>query len=162
MNGISSDIVFSIENTGVGDLFLAGSSGAYVVLNGTNADQFSVVQTNVTSPIVASSNNTFTVTFSPTSGGVKTAKMTITSNDIDEATYTINLLGTGVRLSQSITFDALAAKTVGNADFDLSATASSGLAVTYTSSDVSVATVSGNIVTVVGAGSTEITASQAG
>lgn len=63
---------------------------------------------------------------------------------------------------QSIVFSALAAKTYGDAAFSLSATASSGLAVTYASSNTSVATVSGNTVTIIGAGTTNITASQAG
>ena len=64
--------------------------------------------------------------------------------------------------TQTITFGALPAKTVGNAPFTLSATASSGLAVSYTSSNPSVATVSGATVTIVGAGTTTITASQTG
>jgi len=46
--------------------------------------------------------------------------------------------------------------------FSLSATASSGLALSYASSNTSVATVSGSTVTIVGAGTTDITASQAG
>ena len=62
--------------------------------------------------------------------------------------------------SQVITFDTL---TFGNEDvFDLVATSSSGLAITYTSSDTSVATISGNTVTVLSAGTTDITASQLG
>ncbi len=64
--------------------------------------------------------------------------------------------------SQTITFGALASKTVGDAAFALGATASSGLTVTYTSSNPAVATVSGNTVTIVDAGTTTITASQAG
>jgi hypothetical protein len=63
---------------------------------------------------------------------------------------------------QAITFEALSAKTYGDANFNLSATASSGLTVTFHSSNTNVATVAGNTVTIVGAGSTTITASQAG
>jgi uncharacterized repeat protein (TIGR03803 family) len=66
------------------------------------------------------------------------------------------------RASQTITFNTLASKTVGDAAFNLTATASSGLTVTYTSSNTSVATVSGNTVTIVGAGTAVITASQSG
>jgi uncharacterized repeat protein (TIGR03803 family) len=65
-------------------------------------------------------------------------------------------------ISQSITFSALPEKTFGVASFQLTATASSGLPVIYKSSDVAVATINGNTVTVVGAGVTIITASQAG
>lgn len=63
---------------------------------------------------------------------------------------------------QTITFGALSAVQYGGASFNLTATASSGLAVSYTSSDTGVATVSGSTVTIVGVGSTNITASQAG
>ena len=66
------------------------------------------------------------------------------------------------KASQTITFNALAAKCSNDAPFALTATASSGLTVTYMSSNTAVATISGNTVTIVGAGSTDITASQAG
>ena len=65
-------------------------------------------------------------------------------------------------LNQTITFNALAAKAVGAADFSAGATASSGLTVSLASSNTAVATiVSGNI-HIVGAGTATITASQAG
>ncbi|NBC83407.1 MAG: T9SS type A sorting domain-containing protein [Bacteroidetes bacterium] len=64
--------------------------------------------------------------------------------------------------NQTITFGALSNKTYGDADYTISASASSGLSVSFSSSDPSVATVSGNTITVVGAGTTTITASQAG
>jgi N-acetylneuraminic acid mutarotase len=47
-------------------------------------------------------------------------------------------------------------------DFSLTATASSGLTVTYTSSDTNIATISGSTVHIVGGGIATITASQAG
>ena len=65
-------------------------------------------------------------------------------------------------LDQTITFGALASKTYGDAAFALTASASSGLTVSYVSSDTSVASVSGGAVTILKAGSTTITASQAG
>ena len=68
----------------------------------------------------------------------------------------------GYTTAQTITFGALSAKTYGDASFTLGATSSSGLTVSYASSNTAVATVSGNTVTIVGAGSTNITASQAG
>ncbi len=64
--------------------------------------------------------------------------------------------------TQSITFDALPDKTYGDAPFALTSTASSGLPVSYASSDTNVATVAGNTVTIVKAGVTTITATQAG
>lgn len=67
-----------------------------------------------------------------------------------------------IRLNQSITFNALPTKTFGDTPFDLTAIASSGLAITYASSNPLVATVTGNTVTILGVGTTDITASQAG
>ena len=63
--------------------------------------------------------------------------------------------------AQSISF-APVTVTYGAAPFGLTATASSGLPVSYVSANTSVATVSGNTITIMGAGTTMITASQAG
>jgi hypothetical protein len=63
---------------------------------------------------------------------------------------------------QTITFGALAAATYGDAPFNLAGSSSAGLPITYSSSDPLVATISGSTVTIVGAGTTTITASQAG
>ena len=64
--------------------------------------------------------------------------------------------------NQTIDFDALAAMTFGDDPLDLAATASSRLPVSYSSSDASVASIAGSMVTIVGAGTTIITASQSG
>ncbi|MCA1747550.1 MAG: hypothetical protein LC655_07620 [Bacteroidales bacterium] len=64
--------------------------------------------------------------------------------------------------TQTITFDPLPEKTYGDEAFELTATASSGLEVSYTSSNTEVATISGKTVTIVGAGAADITASQEG
>jgi hypothetical protein len=64
--------------------------------------------------------------------------------------------------TQTITFNPLAAVTYGDASFNLTASSSSGLTVSYVSSDPSVATISGNTLTIVGIGNTTITASQNG
>ncbi len=74
----------------------------------------------------------------------------------DAATLTVN------KLEQTITFGSLPNKLTTDAPFMLSATAGSGLTVTYASSDTGVASVSGSIVTIHGAGTATITASQAG
>ncbi|MBN2487074.1 MAG: FG-GAP repeat protein, partial [Bacteroidales bacterium] len=69
---------------------------------------------------------------------------------------------TTLKLNQTISFDTLTNVTYGDNTFNLTATASSGLTVSYTSSNTNVATISGNTVTVIGAGTTSITASQEG
>lgn len=66
------------------------------------------------------------------------------------------------KVAQTITFGALASKAYTDPSFTLSATATSGLTVSFASSNSSVATVSGTTVTITGVGSTTITASQGG
>ncbi len=63
---------------------------------------------------------------------------------------------------QTITFGSIDSKKYGDADFNLSAVSDSGLTVSYTSLDESVATVTGNSVHITGVGTTTITASQPG
>ncbi|NGF57534.1 T9SS type B sorting domain-containing protein [Parapedobacter sp. SGR-10] len=63
---------------------------------------------------------------------------------------------------QAITFEALPTKTYGDADFGAGATASSGLDVTYSSDNPSVATIIDGHIHIVGAGTANITAAQAG
>lgn len=84
----------------------------------------------------------------------------------DSAKYTLiqptGLTATIFQAPQTITFGALANVSEIDPPFNLTATASSGLTVTYTSSDEGVATVSGNTVTIVAPGTTNIVAKQAG
>lgn len=107
-----------------------------------------------------SSPSTATTNFTGTPGVTYVLKLTVTDNSgatgTDRVTVNVN------KLSQSITFSALTDKTYGDSPFSLSASASSGLSVSYTSSNTSVATVSGSTVTIVGAGTTTITAYQSG
>jgi hypothetical protein len=65
--------------------------------------------------------------------------------------------------NQTITFNALPVKTYGNPDFAAGATSTNNtIPITYTSSNISVATIAGSNIHIVGAGTTNITASQAG
>jgi hypothetical protein len=64
--------------------------------------------------------------------------------------------------SQTITFGALSNKAYGQAPFQISATATSGLAVSFASTTTPVCTVSGKTITLVGAGQCNIQATQPG
>ncbi|MBU5637654.1 hypothetical protein KOM00_13040 [Geomonas sp. Red69] len=66
------------------------------------------------------------------------------------------------RNGQQVSFTSPAQKVVGDPPFDLEGSASSGLPLSYRSSDPAVATVEGSTVTVVGAGTTVISALQEG
>ncbi|MGI9096510.1 MAG: hypothetical protein ACR2JL_04270 [Candidatus Limnocylindrus sp.] len=75
----------------------------------------------------------------------------------DQVTITV------AKATQTIDFGALAGKTYGDANFSVSSSASSGLAVTYDSNTPSVCTVtSSGTVTITGAGTCTIVASQPG
>ncbi len=63
---------------------------------------------------------------------------------------------------QTITFPELSAYTYGQEPDTLRATVNSGLPIEYESSDYSVATINGNVLTIIGAGQCYITASAAG
>lgn len=67
-----------------------------------------------------------------------------------------------IKVNQTITFNPLPPKRKGDAPFVLTATSTSGLPITYTSSNPKVATINGNVVTILKQGTTTITAAQAG
>jgi len=90
----SSARTFTIENTGVLNLYLPGSP--IVELTGTNASEFSLNTGLTNTPISSSSSTTFTITFSPIRLGNKTATISIANNDTDENPYTFTITGTGV------------------------------------------------------------------
>jgi streptogramin lyase len=71
-------------------------------------------------------------------------------------------VGVFIQSGQTINLNALPKKTYGDASISLNPTASSGLTISYTSSNTKVAVVSGNTVTIKGAGSITITATQTG
>ena len=96
----------------------------------------------------------------PTSAGIYEVVATVSDANYEGSASTSLVIG---RAAQTITFDSLLPVTYAvGATLNLAATASSGLNVSYASSDTSVATVSGSTVTILKAGSTIITASQAG
>jgi hypothetical protein len=92
----------------------------------------------------------------------------ITASQAGDATYAaapdVTKTLTVYKKNQTITFGALPAKAVGDADFYPGATTNAtGLTVSYTSSDPSVATIISNeVIRIIGVGSTVITAKQAG
>jgi hypothetical protein len=67
-----------------------------------------------------------------------------------------------VLINQIITFNSIPNKTYGDPSFILIGTSTSELSLTYTSSDSAIASISGNIVTILSGGTITITASQSG
>jgi hypothetical protein len=160
VNNTSSDSPQSItiENIGNADLLLSGlavgTNFTQVAGSGTPAD--------CTSSFSAASGAScnLSISFTPTAVGSLQSTALLTDNG-NPATQSIALAGTGVRLSQTITFNAIANQVKGT-PLTLTASASSGLTVSFTSLTPSVCTVSGTSATLVNAGTCTIQASQAG
>jgi gliding motility-associated-like protein len=97
--------------------------------------------------------------------GTETVLLSYTQGDVSATTG--GLLATFVDqpvnlLAQTISFPTNLSKKYGDPAFALSATASSGLGMTYSSSELSVATISTNMLTIHYTGTSDITARQAG
>ena len=137
--------------------------------SGTYNDAFSYTITGSNTPTSFTSTtlpsgltlNGTTGVISGTAGATGTFNVDITATNA-AGSDTKTLVITIAKASQSISFGTIPTHYTGDAPFNLSATASSGLSVSYSSSNTSVATISGNTVTIIGEGTSTITASQAG
>ena len=91
---------------------------------------------------------------------------TIDANQAGNAIYNpapqVSRTFTVAKANQTITFAALANKAFGDPPFNVSATASSGLAVAFSSTTTAACTLAGNTVTIVAPGTCTIDANQAG
>lgn len=113
----------------------------------------------------SSSNQTVCTIAGTTASLVSTGTSNITARQAGNATWAPANYTRTLNVSkgdQTITFNTLANKTFGDPDYSISATATSGLTVTFSSTNTSVATVAGNTVHIAGGGSTSIVASQTG
>jgi len=81
------DKTFIVENDGDANLTLGE-----VTISGQDADEFEVIQ-QPNSPVTPGSTSSFVVRFSPSSGGLKIAALSLPSNDPDENPYEITLYG---------------------------------------------------------------------
>ena len=97
-------------------------------------------------------------------GGVNGSDFMLVNTDTVDDIFNgieMNIIGVGIQ-PQTINFNPFPYKKMGDADFNPGATASSGLDITYTSSNTNVATIVNNMIHIVGLGVSTITASQAG
>jgi len=119
--------------------------------------------TNLSDGANVSGSATSTLTLSNLSEANAVTYAVVASNGAGAGTTSTNSVLNIVQASQTISFGAITPVAYSPAGtFILSGTASSGLPVSYVSSNLNVATVSGNTVTIVNAGTTYITASQSG
>ncbi|NLB86709.1 MAG: hypothetical protein GX793_06580, partial [Bacteroidales bacterium] len=164
--GNSSDFVdFYISNIGAATLYLTENP---LIQFGENGDDesFIVFQENTENYVMPNDNTHFSLRFEPSFYGELSAQIVINTNDINNNPYIINVVGIGRKHEQLITdFADFEIKTYGDADFLISANASSDLDVVFTSSDPNIAACTGengNIISIINAGECEIYANQEG
>lgn len=85
----STTRTYSIINYGLGTLNISGTS-----ITGTNPGDY-VITTPPSTTVAPQSATTFTVTFTPSSTGTRTATINIFSDDTDEAKFNFNVTGIG-------------------------------------------------------------------
>lgn len=132
-------------------------------VSGDNAGEYTISTATPVANSVSEGTQDITVTFAPTCNGTRTATLTLHS-DNGLSDVVISLTGEGVLNEQSLTWDnePIDQNMILGSTLNISATATSGLAVTYTSSNPAVVSISGNTLTAIAVGTAEITASQAG
>lgn len=145
-------------NYTVGGTAIAGTD--YTTLPGTAT--ILAGQNSVDVPLLVIDDNNYepikTVILTLTGGTSARFSFTPSTNNTATASITDN-----DKMDQVITFAALPVKILGDPGFTLTATGgASGNPVTFTSSNPAIATVTGNVVTIVGTGTVTITASQVG
>ncbi|HNB81982.1 MAG TPA: choice-of-anchor D domain-containing protein, partial [Chitinophagaceae bacterium] len=102
---------FTIENTGTSNLTISS-----IDLSGTNAGLFTVGALSPASPIPAGSTATFTVSFLPTTTGLKTATVTINNDDCNEGAYDFAIQGTGIQATTTLSLSGPSSSTLGSAN----------------------------------------------
>jgi uncharacterized delta-60 repeat protein len=145
--GSSAPLTFTISNPGNADL-----SNLVVTTDGTDSGDFMVSALSATSIPVGGDTSTFTVTFSPTASGAKTAALHIASN-VTGSQNPFDIVLTGTGLNNAPTINDIANQTI-NEDENTGAlsfaigdveTAAASLAVSGSSSNTTLVP-NGNIV----------------
>jgi YD repeat-containing protein len=139
---------------------LAGKTygNAPFAVNATASSSLAVAFASTTTAVCTVSGTTVTIV----AAGTCTIQASQAGNGNYNAAPNVNRSFTVAKANQTITFGALSGKTYGAAPFTVSATASSGLAVTFSSTTTAVCTVSGNTVTIIAGGTCTVRAAQAG
>lgn len=143
-----------VQDVDASDFELTGTTAA-LAISPITASTYDI---NVSGGDLADLNGTVGLNFSSAMNITDLAGNALSNTEpsIDETYILANAI------DQIITFNPLEEKTLGDAPFDLMATASSGLEVSYANSNPSVVTISGQTVTLLAIGTTAITASQTG
>ncbi|MDH7445529.1 carbohydrate-binding protein [Aquimarina sp. 2201CG14-23] len=152
----SSSLEVSMDIEGIGSMENADYLNIYYTING-GSQQLISENVNAFSEKTVSVNDITGNTIEIIING---------ATSVASETYFISNIsiseGTSNTLDQTISFGSLPTKEVGDSDFSPGATASSGLSVSYTSSNTNVATIVNGNIHIVSDGTSTITASQGG
>jgi sugar lactone lactonase YvrE len=100
--GPSAGMAVTITNMGPGNLNFVGSQ---VALAGTDPGEFTILSDTGQNPLGPGASRTVTAAFDPSSTGVKTADLVITSNDSVTPTVIVPLSGEGLVVSRIRNWD---------------------------------------------------------
>jgi len=131
---------------------------ANFAISASSDSGLAVVFTSTTLPICTILGNTISLVAS----GTCTITASQAGNTSFNAATPVNQSFMVNKQNQTITFNALPDKTLGDANFTISASSDSGLTVLFTSTSLSICTISGNTISLVASGTCNIRASQAG
>ena len=158
-NSGNADLTFTIPISGLNP----GIDAGFTFDNSSTCPQLSASSTAAT--LAPGASCTELVKFIPQQGGTYSGLLSISDNNLNTlpvAVQAISLTGIATQSPQTITFPQLSAPiTYGAAPKQLSASASSGLPITYTLG-AGPATLIGSSLTFTGAGTISVTASQTG
>lgn len=98
--GSSNTLTFVLKNAGTAALNITGST-----LSGSHPGDYSF--STLPASLQPQEGVAFTVTFTPTTGGTRSATLRLTNNDANEATTTINLTGAGFLFTQDSDGDGI-------------------------------------------------------
>jgi trimeric autotransporter adhesin len=92
----STTRTFDIVNNGTSSLTVSA-----VTISGANASDF-IVTLSPVSPIASLATSFFTIMFDPSAAGLRTATVTVTTNDCNEASYDYAIEGIGTEITASL------------------------------------------------------------
>jgi sugar lactone lactonase YvrE len=143
--------------------FAFGNAGTFIVTSVGNPTPTLAAVGTLPVGVNFTDNGDGTATLSGTPGdrSVGSYPITITASNGFSPDQTQNLVLTVAKASQTITFEALSGKTYGEPAFDVAATTSSGLPLTFSIIN-GPATITGKTVTITGAGTVTVRAEQQG
>ncbi len=166
MTADKSSVNFGNTNTGKSSTQTITISHAHAgqitaSLSGDNAADFALSSTTPVGNSVSEGTATLTITFTPSCIGTRTATLTLKSNN-GLSNVTISLAGVGVLNEQTLTWSDVEETVYVGTTQTFGVTSNSGLAVTYTSDNDEVLSISGNNLVALKGGTATITATQTG